>query len=131
MNSCIEWTGAINSSGYPVTWNNNKTEYAHRVVAGATTGQVVLHSCDNKKCVNPEHLFIGTHADNSQDMVNKQRQAWGERCARSKLKEAEVLAIRSLKEKQSSREVAKLFNISKTNVLDIWNNNIWRNLASE
>lgn len=128
MNSCVRWTGALNSSGYPITWKNGKTVYAHREAVSAPKGSVVLHSCDNKWCVNPQHLSIGTHKDNSLDMVKKNRQAKGESCARSKLLENEVLEIRSLKGKHSSRYVANLFNTSKTNVLDIWKNKTWRHL---
>lgn len=86
-----------------------------------------MHICDNKACVNPAHLKIGTHADNSKDMVMKGRQASGERCGNRKLTEETVRSIRLLKGERSSREVAKEYNISKTNVLDIWNYKIWRN----
>lgn len=125
---CILWEKAVNSSGYGVTWFGGKQHYAHRVAIGAKKGEVVLHICDNRLCVNPEHLRIGTHADNSTDMVSKNRQAKGEACGNSKLTTSEVITIRELKGKLSSRKVAKLFNISKTNVLDIWNNNIWKGL---
>jgi hypothetical protein len=87
-----------------------------------------MHTCDNKWCVNPKHLKIGTSADNSQDMKNKKRQAVGERCGNSKLKETDVLKIRSLQGELSSRKVAALFNISKTNVLDIWRRHIWEHI---
>lgn len=124
--NCINWTGAINSSGYPITWFNNKTQYAHRVVVNAKSGEVVRHTCDNPICVNPAHLIKGSHKENSIDMVDKKRQAYGERCARSKLKENQVKLIKELKGVWPSRSVAALFNISKTNVLDIWNGRIWR-----
>jgi len=131
MSECINWQGAINSEGYGVTWLNGKISYAHRAVMDAKKGEVVLHLCDNKKCVNPDHLKIGTHKDNSQDMVNKKRQAKGEACGNSKLKEHEVLSIREMQGDLSSRKVAWIFNTSKTNVLDIWNNKIWRHLESK
>ncbi len=128
MSQCINWNGAINSAGYPVTWYQNKIAYTHRVVAKAKPGEVVMHICDNKKCVNPEHLVIGTHKLNSEDMVAKSRQAKGELAGNSKLVEAQVLQIRKLQGKYSSRQVAEIFSISKTNVLDIWNNRIWRHV---
>lgn len=129
MNSeCIEWGGALNSGGYPVTWKNGKPVYAHRVAVNAQEGQVVNHSCDNPKCVNPAHLVIGTHASNSLDMVLKNRQAKGEACGNAKLKEEDVINIRSWKGKAPSRTVSKIFSISKTNVLDIWNNKIWSHI---
>lgn len=125
---CIEWKGAINSSGYGVMWKNGKTVYAHRVIINAQDHEVVLHTCDNKKCVNPYHLKIGTHAENSQDMVNKNRQAKGEQCGNSKLTEETIYDIRKLEGSLSSRKVAELFAISKTNVLDIWRRRIWKHL---
>lgn len=128
MTPCIEWQGALNSGGYPITWKEGKTTYAHRAVVKAPSGQVVMHLCDNKKCVNPDHLKIGSHKENSQDMVNKGRQAKGEACARAKLTDDLVKEIFAYKGKLSSRKVASLYNISKTNVLDIWNLKIWRHL---
>lgn len=128
LTKCINWTGAINSGGYPVTWHNNKTQYAHRVVVKAKPGDVVRHTCDNPICVNPEHLIVGNAKENSEDMVAKNRQAWGERAARSKLTEVQVKAIRKYEGNTSSRKVAKEFSISKTNVLDIWNKKIWKYL---
>jgi hypothetical protein len=128
LTKCINWTGAINSGGYPITWHNNKTQYAHRVAVNALIGDVVRHTCDNPICVNPEHLIKGSSKENSEDMVRKQRQAWGERAARSKLTESHVKAIRKLEGCAPSRAVAKEFNISKTNVLDIWKKKIWKYL---
>lgn len=125
-NGCILWQKAKNKAGYGITWHNNKWEYAHRVVAKASKGEVVMHKCDNPSCVNPEHLIVGTSKQNSFDMVSKNRQAKGEQAGNSKLTEKQVLEIRELKQKLSSRKVATMFSISKTNVLDIWNNKIWK-----
>ena len=59
-------------------------------------GMMVLHSCDNPGCVNPAHLFLGTHFDNMRDMVAKKRQARGESVYRSKLTAEDVREIRQL-----------------------------------
>lgn len=126
--SCILWTKAKNKAGYGITWSNNKWEYAHRAVVGAKKGDVVRHTCDTPSCVNPQHLFIGTAKENSEDMVAKQRQAYGEKAGNSKLNAHEVLAIRQLMWCSSARKVANMFKISKTNVLDIWNRKIWKHL---
>jgi hypothetical protein len=125
---CQIWTGAKNKAGYGVTWHNNKWFYAHRAAVNAKAGEVVRHICDNPSCVNPMHLKIGTAKENSEDMVAKQRQAYGENAGNSKLNAHDVLAIRQLKWSRSSRDVAKMFNISKTNVLDIWKRNTWKHL---
>lgn len=129
MNSpCILWNKAVNSGGYPITWNNNRIQYKHREIMDAKKGEVVLHRCDNPSCVNPEHLYIGSHQDNSNDMVAKNRQAKGEDCGNSKLTTDLVFNIRTYQGKLSSRKVAVLFNISKTNVLDIWKRKIWKHV---
>ena len=125
---CIEWQGAKNKDGYGVTWYNNKFAYAHRVVANATTNDVVMHTCDNPSCVNPKHLKIGTHKEISEDMVSKNRQTKGVKSHLAKLDEDTVLLIRACKGFMSSRQCAGRFNITKTNVLDIWNRKIWKHL---
>ena len=124
--SCIESKRALNSSGYPVMWKDGKSQYEHRVIAGAKPGQVVRHICDNPCCINPDHLVLGTAKDNSLDMVNKMRQAYGEKAGNSYLTVEQVNNIRKYKGILSSRKVASLFETSKTNVLDIWNNKTWR-----
>jgi hypothetical protein len=126
--NCLLWDGAINKAGYGITWHNNKWAYAHRAVMNAKKGEVVLHICDNPRCVNPEHLKVGTHQDNSSDMVKKNRQATGENCGNAILSEPQVREIRKCKGYLSSRIVAKIYNISKTNVLDIWNRKIWKHI---
>lgn len=126
--TCIQSKNSLNSSGYPVIWKDGKSQYEHRVITGAKPGQVVRHTCDNPSCVNPDHLIVGTAKDNSQDMVNKRRQATGERCGNAKLTYSIVQLIREQKGKLSSRIVASIYKTSKTNVLDIWNNKIWRNI---
>lgn len=128
QDNCTLWQGAKNKAGYGITWFKNKWAYAHRAVVNATKGEIVRHTCDNPSCVNPKHLVIGSHKENSTDMVSKQRQAWGVRAARSKLTEDQVVAIRNLQGAQPSRNVAEIFGTSKTNVLDIWNKRTWKYL---
>lgn len=126
--NCIIWSGAKNKAGYPITWFNNKWAYAHRVVAGAKKGEIVRHTCDNPSCVNPNHLIIGTHSENSRDMVNRNRQAKGESAGASRFTKEVVLQIRALQGSFSSHKLSKMFGMSKTNVLDIWKRKIWKHL---
>ena len=81
---CWHWTGAMNPSGHGVLGRGGRNHGAHRVSWQLHHGDIpkemhVCHHCDNPRCVNPDHLFLGTAADNVADMVRKGRQAKGPR----------------------------------------------------
>jgi HNH endonuclease len=78
IGSCIEWSGGKNKSGYGRKWHKGRVLLAHRVAWIETHGPIpdgmcVLHRCDVRSCVNVEHLFLGTQADNMRDMAEKGR----------------------------------------------------------
>ncbi len=75
---CWEWTGGVNKDGYGQVGDSGGTIGAHRASAelfkgGIPTGKLVMHICDNRRCVNPDHLSFGSSRINSQDMVVKGR----------------------------------------------------------
>ena len=75
---CWEWIAFKNKDGYGLFGYNGKNQKAHRVSWQLHNGPIpdglcVLHKCDNPSCVNPNHLFLGTNADNIKDRVNKNR----------------------------------------------------------
>lgn len=77
-NSCWEWIASLTKYGYgSFGIGKNRVLLAHRVsykiYKGDPSDLLVCHACDNPKCVNPEHLFLGTHKDNTTDSVNKGR----------------------------------------------------------
>src|SRR5512138_3094264 len=97
---CWEWSANRLPSKYGLfNVRLGKSVLAHRVAYELAKepipdGMCVLHRCDNPPCVNPDHLFLGTDADNTRDRVQKGRAASGERNSQAKLTPALVMAIR-------------------------------------
>jgi hypothetical protein len=96
---CWLWLAAL-WGDYGTFWLNGKGELAHRAsyeiyIDKPPADLFVLHSCDNRLCVNPEHLFLGTAGDNARDRDSKSRQAKGVQFARSSITDATVRAILS------------------------------------
>lgn len=101
---CWLWAGARIAKGYGTFGHHNRTLYAHRVSWEVHHGPIpaglwVLHHCDTPACVRPDHLFLGTAQDNSDDMKAKRRHHGpgirGEAHYRAKLTAADVRAIRA------------------------------------
>ena len=127
---CHEWIAHTMPNGYGQFRFQGRAQYAHRVAWAMAYGDpgdaYVLHKCDNRKCVNPDHLFLGTFDDNMADMVEKGRQAAGSRNHHAKLMEKDVLAIRAMEGKQD--DIARQFGVGQALVSMIRSRKIWTHI---
>lgn len=114
---CHEWTSVLNRGGYGKFYYEGKQEPAHRVAYILFKGEIpegrwILHKCDNRKCVNPDHFFLGDCKDNIKDMDKK-----GRRGTKSKLTYAQVEEIKKLLEVRYSQQyIAKMFGVYQTTI---------------
>lgn len=118
---CWEWIGPRNHDGYGrFNYKADRSRLAHRVSWVLCYGEIpselrVLHKCDNRACVRPDHLFLGTQADNVQDCINKNRFAdhRGEGNSRHILTEKQVLCIKeNLAEGISVKSIASEYSVN-------------------
>lgn len=132
---CHEWTRHLNPGGYGTLKHKRKQQMAHRAAwefwrGPIPAGMIVCHRCDNRRCINPDHLFIGTTQDNVDDKMAKGRfrPCRGERSGTSKLTESEIMAIRLDNRPQST--IAADYGISQSNVSIIKQGKTWAEIAA-
>lgn len=116
---CWLWTGYPQAEGYGKMRLEGRLQWAHRAawrlfVGPVPTGLDVLHHCDNPPCVNPAHLFIGTHRDNMADARQKGRFPRGSAHWRARLTEDDVKVIRASSE--SHRVLAARYGVSDATI---------------
>jgi len=134
---CIEAKGKPDAYGYGLV-NDPRTTKAHRLAWIKTYGDIssglhVLHKCDNRKCIKPEHLFLGTNADNVRDRVAKGRshRPKGELNPKVKLTVEKVKFIKQYPKTYGYRKrLAEMFNISVDVVSDIKSGRTWQEVSS-
>lgn len=134
LGCCWEWTGKNVVDGYGRLGTRNKAYLAHRFCWAACVGEIpeemqVLHKCDNRLCVRPSHLFLGTNLENVRDKESKGRgcQPFGERHANAKFKESDILKIRKLiSEGVSCLKISKIYNVSSVTIDYINHRKTWR-----
>lgn len=139
---CLIWTGYTDKDGYAIAHfvdrKVKKNLKVHRLVYEQVNGKIphgmlVCHRCDIRSCVNPDHLFVGTYADNVSDMWDKKR--WkpgaqdnaGERNPNSKLSSVDVEKIIQMKaDGAKTKQLSETFGVSKTQIQKIFSGKAWR-----
>ena len=137
-NDCWLWIAGKNDCGYGEIRKNGVPCKAHRVSWELANGRnvpiglFVCHHCDKPGCVNPSHLFLGTHQDNMADMVNKGRsqKLKGEKHNMAKLTEKQVVEIISKYKtgNYSQRKLAKEYKVAKSTIHRTVNGHSWQHL---
>lgn len=126
---CWEWRGKLNASGYGLIRVGQEVTGAHRIayrawVGEIATGQVVRHSCDNRTCINPNHLSTGSVADNNRDMSMRDRHGT------AKLTNADVAEIKSrLLTNTRQCDIARAYEVSDMTISDIARGKTWKHVT--
>lgn len=139
MNSaCIITASYRNSSGYGQTWVAGKLEYTHRAAFAKANGltmqdlkgKVIMHTCDNPGCINPEHLKLGTHEENAADRHAKGRTING--TTRGLEHHFNMLSEQAVHEIRvsivSTRKLAKIYGVSQGAICGIQQGRNWKHL---
>ncbi len=137
VRGCRLWMGGERVGGYGSFLTGRRRVLAHRWAYASAKGQIpkgmaVLHKCDVHRCVSPDHLMLGTQAENNADRGAKGRSAdhSGARCGMAKLSDAKVLEIRSVYAAGgvSHRALAKVYGVSESAIQRAANRKGWRHI---
>lgn len=127
---CWDWIGSIRGNNNYGQFNNKQ---AHRISFEIFMGNIpdgfeVCHKCDNTICVNPDHLFLGTHNDNMQDMIKKKRGIFpkGEKQGLSKLTEIDIINIRN--SNMTQKELSEFYDVCRKTINDIKKRRTWKHV---
>ena len=131
-NECWECTShCLSDQGYVKITIKGKQTYGHRYMYeqkyGKPNSEVLRHICDNRWCINPDHLIEGTHNDNVQDRVNRNRSAKGIKNGRAKLTEKDVIDIYN-NNNIPKMHLAKKYNVDPKVIRDIKQKKTWKHL---
>jgi len=128
---CINWTSYLSKDGYAVIKFKKQRHRVARVVLEHKIGRELIegketcHKCNNRKCVNPDHLYEGTHKENGEDLAEA-GSVKGEKCGTSKITEHIARAIKDLlSEGISCRSISESLGIPETIVGNIKYKNYW------
>ena len=126
---CLEWQGCLNTDGYArMAYEGNYNGKVHRIIYSLLhpeediEDKVIRHTCDNIKCINPDHLLSGTPAENSLDKCVRGRDVL------AKLSPEKVIEIRSLYAtgEYTQEQLGNLFNVNHRTIQSVTSNKTWR-----
>lgn len=131
---CWEWTAAVGSMGYGKFGvreglSMDSHRYAWILTAGHPGTQQVNHRCDNRLCVRPDHLYLGSQQRNVQDEYDRNRRPKGERSHLAKLTEVQVGEIRTEYQRGLGRILAARYGVNPQTIYDIVNRKSWAHVA--
>lgn len=135
--TCWLWTGHTGKRRYGYIFKDGKYLRSNRVsyemhFMPIPEGMVVCHTCDEPRCVNPEHLFLGSHTDNMRDMVRKGRHASQVGInSRARLTPQQVQEIRMTDRTLPSHIVAPMYGVSSSTIRRIRSGHSWATLNSD
>ncbi len=132
---CWEWQSCLVCKGYGGFKYKGKQVRAHRFSYELNKGPIenglfVCHKCDNPKCVNPSHLFLGTNLENMKDKTNKGRAAKGEKQHLAKLTEKQVVEIRQkyATKNYTQSQLGREYNVDYKSICYIINRITWKHI---
>lgn len=141
-NGCWEWTGAVTSAGYGSVSFEGEIQSAHRVAYELWVGPIpedgwVLHSCDNRQCICPEHLLAGTPAQNTKEAIERKRMKpltghRGETAPYAKLTDVQVLEIRDLFDQGwGCKDIGEAYGVNEQTIRLIGKRVNWKSLKEK
>lgn len=136
--NCWMWCGQAMTGGYGIYGKKSRRRGAHRMSWEYTYGEIpdgmyVCHKCDNKLCVNPDHLFLGTAEDNVRDYIKKglRKGHRGERSPTSKLTEKDVVSIRTEYASGATlQQLSDKYGVHATTVASVVHGRSWRHIGT-
>jgi len=137
IGDCWIWQGSGNPRGYGQVSIKGKLQLVHRIAWILIYGEIpeglrVCHRCDNRRCINPKHLFLGTDTDNVKDMWQKDRNNHkGEHNPFAKLTDEEVRQIKKLlSQNEPVKKIANLYNVKPIAIYHIKEGHNWSHIKS-